>query len=216
MSIKIVITGFAVSMLSFLMATPTWAAYETKSRFKTDYKCISDEMGGFNHGKNEHKLTRFNGNKEFFLTHISNVPIEAVNAYLTDYKIIGIDGYTTEMSRRVYEDINLDINDVDLDTTLYSFEKGSYFIRTPEQNPNHYWNYNAEDCKTFYHESEGAIIKNQLGCFMNNFEESFEFVFDTGKFMYTDLGTWHNKRKGPDYYGDSAIIAMGMCKPYYR
>ena len=51
---------------------------------------------------------------------------------------------------------------------------------------------------------------------MNNSEESFEFVFDTGKFMYTDLGTWHNKRKGPDYYGDSAIIAMGMCKPYYR
>ena len=43
MSIKIVITGFAVSMLSFLMATPTWAAYETKSRFKTDYKCVSDE-----------------------------------------------------------------------------------------------------------------------------------------------------------------------------
>ena len=143
MSIKIVITGFAVSMLSFLMAAPTWAAYETKSRFKTDYKCISDEMGGFNHGKNEHKLTRFNGNKEFFLTHISNVPIEAVNNYLTEYEKIAIGGYTTEMSRRVYEDIILDINDVDLDTTLYSFEKGSYFIRTPEQNPNHYWNYNA-------------------------------------------------------------------------
>ena len=216
MSIKIVITGFAVSMLSFLMATPTWAAYETKSRFKTDYKCVSDEIGGFNHGKNEHKLTRFNGNKEFFLTHISNVPIEAVNAYLTEFEKIAVDGYTTEMSRRVYEDIKLDINLTDLDTIVWSFEKGSYFIRTPETNPNHYWNYNTDNCTTSYQEHEGAVDKNQLGCYMDWSDKSFEFNFDTGKFMYTQLGTWHNKHETPDYYGDSAVIAMGVCKPYYR
>ena len=216
MSIKIVITGFAVSMLSFLMAAPTWAAYETKSRFKTDYKCVSDETGGFNHRKNEHKLTRFKGNKEFFLTHISNVPIEAVNNYLTEYEKIAIGGYTTEMSRRVYEDIILDINLIDLDPIVWSFEKGSYFIRTPETNPNHYWNYDADNCKTSYKEHEGAVEENQLGCYMNWSDKSFEFNFDTGKFMYTNLGTWHYKHETPDYFGDSALIAMGVCKPYYR
>ena len=216
MSFKKIITGLILSMLSFLMATPTWAAYETKSRFKTDYKCISDEIGGFNHRKNEHKLTRFNGNKEFFLTHISNVPIEAVNAYLTEFEKLAVDGYTTEMSRRVYEDINLDINLTDLDTIVWSFEKGSYFIRTPETNPNHYWNYSADNCKTSYREHEGAVEENQLGCYMNWSDKSFEFNFDTGKFMYTQLGTWHNKHETPDYYGDSAVIAMGVCKPYYR
>ena len=205
-----------LALLSSFMASPTWAAYETKSRFKTDYKCVSDEIGGFNHRKNEHKLTRFNGNKEFFLTHISNVPIEAVNAYLTEFEKLAVDGYTTEMSRRVYEDINLDINLTDLDTIVWSFEKGSYFIRTPETNPNHYWNYSADNCKTSYREHEGAVDENQLGCYMDWSDKSFEFNFDTGKFMYTQLGTWHNKHETPDYYGDSAVIAMGVCKPYYR
>jgi hypothetical protein len=99
---------------------------------------------------------------------------------------------------------------------MFSFEKRSYFIRKPDENPNHYWTYNADNCETAYHEFEGDITENQIGCYMDYSDQSFEFDFDTEKFTYTRLRSWQNKSEKTDYYGGSAVIAMGLCKPYYR
>jgi len=207
-----------LALLSSFMASPTWAAYETKSRFKTDYKCISDVQGGYNHKKDGHKLTGFSKTEEFFLTHVSNVPITAANEYLTTFKGFTADNLTVDLSRQFFESFIMKVDDYSNDDSVIIYEKNSYFIRKPEEDPNDLSIYVYSllgSCDATFMKLKTGETKS-MQCSSDDASRSFLFNINNGKFTYTYSGDWHQEQQIPDYYGDSAIIAMGMCKPYYR
>ncbi len=206
----------ALVTLSFLTASTICAAYETKSKFKADYKCISDVQGGYNHTQSGHKFVEFKQPEEYFLTHISNVPITAVNKYLTENRNMSVENYSIDQSRKNFENSLLKVNDYSSGDSIYISETGSYFIREPSQDPNAVWIYTMHgSCDTtFYKFDDGE--KRSMSCFSDNRVNSFQFNIDTGKFTFTYTGSWHEEQKDPNYFGDSAVIAMGMCRPYFR
>ncbi len=216
---KLLVNAFpALVVLSFLTASTICVAYyETKSKFKTDYKCISDVQGGYNHKKDGHNFVEFNESEEFFLTHVSNVPISAVNKYLTKLKGITTEDLTIDMSRGLFEAFLMKVDEYGSgDDSIYLVEKDSYFIREPEDDPDNLSIYTLfGSCDTSFIELKSGETKS-MSCYSDNTMSSFHFNINNGKFTYTYSGNWHQERKDPDYYGDSAIIAMGMCKPYYR
>lgn len=187
------------------------AEYKTESVFSTDYKCISDTIGGFNHKKFGHNLTEFNGIEEFFLTHITNIPIEGLRGY---YQFNDSTKDLSEEDLRIFFEAN---NFYVTKPLTYIDEYGSYYIRRPEENPkagSSYWNKCSASKNA---DPKKAVDKGMFYCFKESDLFSFAFNANKGQFSYSYLGTWHlNQYNDTEYFGDSSVFAFGTCKPYYR
>jgi hypothetical protein len=184
------------------------------SNFDESYKCSADEQGGYNHSRDGAELTRFKEPIELFLTHVRDIPIEAIRGYDNQLK-----NEDEESARLLFESA--------LVTTSEQFgvvqEANSYFIREPNENPRESFQLRAKGCSTLYwNDTHTKSVYRSIMCYgsardganANHTNKLFELNLETGKFSYAYLGSWHGKVEN-DYYGDSSIFAFGTCKPYY-
>jgi hypothetical protein len=128
-----------VILVIFLVAFSNYAfsEYVSKSKFNKSYKCTSTEQGGYNHTKNGHELTKFTGDVEFNLTHISHIRSEAI---LKDPSYSSISDPSE--ARTKFEEDKIEISNIG--ETLV--EEHSYFMRMSDQNPNDWWWHLMSDC----------------------------------------------------------------------
>ncbi len=183
-------------------STSAIAEYKTNSVFSDDYKCVSEENGGFNHSASGHSLTLFKGQVEFFLTHISNIPYEAI----VDWKqLLNIEANDESKIREIFEERRMRQETLNIITT----EESSYFIRQPEDDPK-----KGESllygCSSFKAGQEAVIT-----CYKSVGSKTFELDLETMRFTYSYAGSWHSKRKN-GYDGDSSVFAFGTCKKYFH
>lgn len=185
------------------------AQYKSESIFSSDYKCVSEEKGGFNHDASGHKLTLFKGVEEFFLTHISNIPEQAILHFagrVRGGKNMTVGELREELELRIFEKQKTYGDD-------YVVEVGSYYIRKPEEDPKKIFAYSAgKSCKA------GALRdmkEHTISCYLIDSRKTFNFDVNTGRFTYSYAGTWDQPVKD-GYHGDSAVFAFGTCKVYFR
>lgn len=206
--------NLTIIALCFLTTPALSENYKTKSVFKEDFKCISDEKGGFNHNATGHELTKFTGKEEFFLVHISNIPEKAILDMLTREtaqeinKKSGLSSQEAEdLKRNELEKEFLEKGGFSSVTT----ERGSYFIRTPRNNPN--------EASTYLYGNHCSAISTKnyasINCYRESFDKTFAFDLTTKRFTYSYAGTWNDKQDD-GYHGDSSVFAFGKCEIYYR
>jgi len=200
-------TKLAVATLSLasVLALKASAEYETKSVFSDDYKCTADEKGGFSHTSTEHELVLFQPNEEFLLMHISNIPKEAImemksksiiEALNNDEDLIREEVERSYMKQEIYSG--------------FTSEEGSYYIRVPDQDPKSVTTYMSSDCSILK-----STENSSMSCYTNDDRKTFNFIFDTGRFSYSYSGSWDRIHEN-EYFGDSAVLAFGTCKKYFR
>lgn len=198
--------------------------YETKSQYTKSYKCVVDEMGGYNHTATEHQLSRFKGEDVFYLTHITHISVRVMLATMKfpyyrkqaeALKIKHPDWSNESLARQVVEQMKLEQSKGILGKDRY-YETGSYVISTNEDNPLDWATY-RESCKAV---SIPDLKSSNIVCYASStveyVDEVFNFDVTTGRFAYMYLGSWHIDNKMEDYFGDSSLFKYGKCKEYYR
>ncbi len=193
--------------LTCTCSTSAIAEYKTNSVFSDDYKCVSEEKGGFNHGASGHSLNLFKGQEEFFLTHISNIPYEALVDWnqLLEIKLLNIKANDESKIREIFEERIMKQETLNIITT----EKHSYFIRQPEDDPKKFQSL-LNACSSFKAGQEAEIT-----CYESDGSQTFKLNLETMRFTYSYAGSWHSKiKKG--YYGDASVFAFGTCKKYFH
>jgi len=207
------VRGVIILLVSQSLSTSVFAEYKSKSLFDTDYRCIADEVGGFNHRKDGHHQTRFKVNKEFFLTHISNIPDEAFLDFYKSYEYRNHIGKSDNIDsvRKQYDESYLQQEIIDFSSGKTVTEKGAYFIREPKMNPKS-WETYRRSCETI----RDPILYNHIHCYQETVNSLFTIDLDTKRFSYAQLGSWHMRQDIPDYYGASSYFAFGKCEEYYR
>ena len=197
-----------VAVAATLLTASVSAEYKSKSKFSASYKCVSDEKGGFNHRANGHDLVRFKGEEEFFLTHISNMPLapikQSLKLKLSFHPEIEI-ATEEDKVREQFEQIAMS----QLSSTG-AWEEGSYYFRNISSDPNTIVSWHS--CSATKWSDNWSDDGGGIDCHSD--AKHFLFNPGTGRFTYAYLGSWHEKVKN-DYYGDSSIFAFGTCKEYY-
>jgi len=190
-----------VILVIFLVAFSNYAfsEYVSKSKFNKSYKCISTEKGGYNHTKNGHELTKFTGDVEFNLTHISHLRSEAILKY-PSYSSIS----DPSEARTKFEEDKLEISSVG----EIILEEYSYFMRMSAQNPND-WIHLMADC--YATKTDDSSF---LNCTAGGRGGEAKVNLNSMIFTYANMGSWHVKNEA-GYYGDSSVFAFGTCKEYY-
>lgn len=205
---------FAIITLYFL-ATPVLSEdYQSNSVFNHDYKCVAEEQGGFNHNATGHELTKFIVDEEFFLVHISNIPEQVILPMLAKTAADAINRQKDLSSQDLEALKRKELEKEYLQKRVFgtmTTERGSYFIREPQNDPNDAITYlRTNNCSTFKTDKYASI-----NCYGDDPGRTFQFNVMTGRFTYSYAGTWHAEVKD-GYYGDSATFAFGTCKQYYR
>jgi len=187
--------------LMIVFSPTSMAEYKSKSVFSKDYKCVSESIGGFKGTANGHKLTRFKKQEEFFLTHISNLPEEAIMN--SSYAIPN----NVDRSRELFEKgiMTQEISARFSETAEY----GSYAIRYPVLDPRMTNVYIFNRCGASYTEFGSSI-----SCYKSHVRENLNFNMNTMRFTYSNTGNWHQIKKGEN--PSSAYFIFGTCKEYYR
>lgn len=196
---------FAFVVITLTLGSTAAAEYKTKSVFDENYRCISAEDGGFNHTADGHKLAHFGDRSEFFITHISRIPTKALSILLPSDVAVSLAGHEDNLRKAVEARWMTQTKYTD----KFIVEKGSFFIRTPEQDPLKLSSYMLHQC-TAYKTSAG----DSIACFVEDTRRSFVFDIKTKRFSYSYLGTWDQNVKDK-YHGDSSVFAFGSCKRYY-
>lgn len=189
-----------------MLAINTFAEYKTKSVFKDDYRCIAETAGGFNHKANGHALTKFIPDQVFFLTHISNIPKEAILSFLNNSKV-SFENIDEDEAREIFEKVLLKQEVLFKD---YIKENSGYFIREPDEDPKKWEIYFLNKCASVEMKGYRAI-----SCYENDKEKTFNLDINTGRFTYSYSGSWQSEFKD-GYYGDSSVFVFGKCKKYFR
>ena len=179
--------------------------WKAKSPAK-NFKCLSQEKGGFFFKQNgNHKLTRFSGNYEFYLTHITEIPDEAFSDSGQRLEGQSINDKKEDFEANYYKD-----DSFSLDEIILTHESGVFFIRKPNQNPKKYSSYYGNSCEYL-----SATKGNEfISCYIGDYDKAFKFDLGSGRFTYSYIGSWHTP--GDEYAGDSAVIAFGECEEYYN
>lgn len=189
-----------ISLAGFADVVTESEEYVWKSKAEPiDYKCVPDKEVGIDWALSgdDHKLTTFlpSGHDEFFLTHISNIPIKALPASsltINERKFI--------LEKTHYEDSSY------LDVIT---ESNSYFLRTQTEDPSSFKTYLKSKCEYSNNRGISHIIKCSA-------RHNFELDLDTMRFVSSYLGTWHHSTKPSDYSGNSAVLSYGQCRKYFR
>lgn len=178
--------------------------WKTESQAK-NFKCVSQDKGGFLFRQDgNHELTRFTGNKEFYLTHISEIPDKAFSEPTSLLRSGTVNERKETFERVYFKDTSLDgIDDM-------ISESGAFFIREPYENPKKFLTYfHGASCQYFKHMQEESI-----SCYKDKSSKTFNFNLSSGRFIYTYSGSWESP--SDKYAADSAVIAFGECKEYYN
>ena len=191
--------------LIYIYSTNAFAEeYKTKSAFSGDYKCVSDEQGGFMHNAHGHALVHFKNKEEFFLTHISNIPYEVILDLNTQMKV---DSNDPNKLREVFESRMMK-QEIIPETAI--IEKSSYFIREPENDPKETGLYFRNGCTSYKIQKNKSIV-----CYEGSSYATFFLDLNTMHFTYSHAGSWNGEQRN-GYYGDSSVFAFGTCKKYYH
>lgn len=192
----------AIAIAASITAQAATAEYVSKSQFSKNYKCVVSESGGFKHTQTGHQLVRFSDNEEYFLTHISRLPIESVSK-MRDPSIVARFNGNESLIRKDAEDAFAEISD-DEATGLH-IEEYTYFLRESSRDPKKEPNL-LTTCKAF---GKGGKLL-EISC---KFEpEKFEFSPETGRFMVTYAGNWVTLKQGTP---ETSSFSFGNCKEYY-
>lgn len=204
--------GWAVG----LSAQPVLGETQTfnESVYDESYRCVSDTLGGYSHRKRRSDLVQFTGQEEFFLTHISEVPVSALRGYIAANVEGAREAVETMSERQVREAWNsfFVVSDRTNGLTVQGIgERNTYFIRTPDLNPKEssWLSYGA--CRV----AASNLFGREIHCHASMRSGTmFIFDMDTGRFSYASLGSRHSPQKD-GHYGDSSVFAFGECAPYY-
>lgn len=185
--------------------------WKTKSPAK-NFKCLSQDKGGFLFQYNDnHKITRFTDNEEFYLTHISEIP----NKFFSPKKVFShYKGETINDNKEAFEMEFFDAVDF-MDIPGFIKESGAFFIRKPNENPEKYMTYAFSSCEYRLGRDYSRKKEELIMCYVDNSSKTFKFNLGSGRFVYSYTGSWESSPQ--EYFaGESAIIAFGECKEYYN
>lgn len=184
--------------------------YESQSIYSKNYKCESDEVGGYNHSNESHILTRFKSDMVFYLEHISSIPVSAVRGIAKN--IYFLSDNTVDSYRETIESKLMTVSD----NEFYRQENNSYFIFTPRDNYKNYAVYpiynSSRQCKT-------TEMKNDPRAFIIQcYSDDKYFIFDSRnrRFEYSYMGTWAGQHPDSQLSIDSSVFAFGKCQEHYR
>lgn len=185
-----------------LSSTMHASEYKTRSYFDKSYKCTSDVVGGYLHNNSgASKLVNFKGEDIFFITHITDLPIQSIQElpFLKDIKGEGA------IRDRFENSVNVSIDNYD----GYVNEKGTYMLRRPNQDPKKSTYVISNKC------SSGLIVDKYEGN-ISCPGDSYLFKLDVSelRFSYAYLGTWHDPRE-ENQNPDSSSFSFGKCVEYY-
>jgi hypothetical protein len=185
------------SLLLFQSAPPLNASEsDVVSRFSGDYRCTTENMGGFTHEKDGHKLSLFRPDRDYRLTHVGNLPPEA---YMNR-----LDALEGMIKREAHA------------------ETGTYYLRTTDQPKSSVVGMQQGICVALgkdIGEPHKIRCENRLLG-----PDIFELDTSTGRFVATGIGSWHSKGLGPlvdssqlpeGYEGDASYFVFGSCDRYF-
>ncbi|SFI34283.1 hypothetical protein SAMN05216206_1943 [Pseudomonas guineae] len=192
----------AVSITAAACTQSASAEYITKSHFTKNYKCIVKESGGYNHTQSGHQLTKFIDRNEFFLTHISRLPLRSVSQ-MRNPSIVGAFNGNEALIRADAEEAFSEFTNAQ--ASGYRIESGTYYLRDSTRDPMLSPDV-LSTCEAFGKEGE----LQQISC--DRIMSKFDFIPNTGRFMVTTEGNWTTYENGTP---DSSVFEFGTCKEYY-
>lgn len=193
-----------VATVTLSLTQAAIAEYKSKSLFTKNYKCVAHESGGYYHANHRHELTRFSEREEYFLTHISRLPLAAAKR-LAGSELGALNGDESLIRRRVEERW---FTSEDL-LGVFQTEKRAYFLRESSEDPFSV-NTSKSNCEASMPKLEGYT--STITCVMNT-SGKFEFYPETGRFMISDPGSWASETSENSA---SSFFSFGTCKEYYN
>ena len=183
------------------------------------YRCTSEERGGYQHEKNDHRLTKF-AEGDYRIVTFSEIPDEAIPMLVTmqesrlridvglsqPYSSLKISdlrkAYTKIMDKRSYV------------TDLIEIYIGKSFLRSTSSDPSLATSYTScvQDITWKSKRDKNAQDVDKISC---NSGDHNLFQFQNGRFSSAYLGSWHAETKSSSYSGDSSVFNFGYCVLYY-
>lgn len=195
-----------VTFLSFTCMSNESDEYVWKSKADPiDYKCTPYKAAGidWDEGGEQHKLTTFapSSYKDFFLTHISNIPTKALPSPASPLN-----------QRRAFLESYFEYKDD------YGFitETNSYFLRTQADNPNVLTTYLLSKCEYKYGHNQDKFVKCKTE------QYNLELNLRSMRFVSIEIGSWHHGPIPPELaayaFGSTwnTVINYGVCRKYFR
>lgn len=195
----------AIAVASALSAQNAIAEYKTKSHYSKNYKCVAEEAGGYNHDGAKHHLARFRERNEYFLTHISRLPIGTLKNMRTPEIIDSFNG-DESLLRKDVERVYLAIEETSYG--LYE-EEGAYFFRNATQDPLTYAAL-LHSCRAITVEKDKSNPEVVCDIFGGG---ELSFSTESGRFVVASPGNWIMAN---DETPDSSYFEFGTCKEYYN
>ncbi|MEZ3187644.1 hypothetical protein [Stutzerimonas stutzeri] len=193
-----------VSIVTLSLTQVAIAEYKSRSLFTKNYKCVVHESGGYSHANHRHELTRFSEREEYFLTHISRLPLAAAKG-LAGSEPGDLNGDESLLRRRVEERWFTSEDFLG----VFQTEKRAYFLRESSEDPFSV-NTSKSNCEASMPKQEGYA--STITCTMNT-SGKFEFYPETGRFMISDPGSWASETSENSA---SSFFSFGTCKEYYN
>lgn len=191
-----------ILLASVFSVTAQASQYKTRSNFDKSYKCTSDFVGGYKHDKGVSKLVAFRDEEVFFITHITDLPIEAIPP------LSQVEGKDESEIRSSFENSsNVSIGG---QPGVFVHEEGTYYIRVPSQNPK------TSAYVLFGSKCNAGFIvgKNDESINCSDSSHIYELNLGTMRFSSSYLGSWHIKSENGET-PDSSVFAFGSCEEYY-
>lgn len=191
----------SIALVLALTTQGALAEYKTKSKFSKSFKCTTNEAGGYNSSSgNTHNLVRFKPDEEYFLTHISSLPMSAVR------QMISLSGETASAdeakAREQLEKLFISAQDIAFSKAS---EKGSYFMRASWQDPRESSSYTTCEARM------ALDNKTLMSCDDVVSRHFLEFNERNKRFNALASGWWILGGEKTV----STIIMFGTCDEYY-
>lgn len=184
-----------------------------ESRYRLSYKCTSEHATGFEFSSGAPQEASFYAGDEFFLTHWRHLPIGAILTYGGKDDINESMGMTAEWWRAQMLDSYLEQDQAS--------ERGSYYFRKSSEDPEYALLFGGK-CSAVGTYDEASLTWKpnpvEITCTRNSGKVSFIFNSKTARFVHSYLGSWTDGKTeidGRPYDGDSAVIRVGSCEPYF-
>lgn len=174
--------------------------YNSESVFGKDYQCETIKISSLNHNVVGHTLEEYEEQTSFRLVHISNIPKAAILGMINPNFVEHIGDDEAQLRKEV------EARQMEQEITADNIrEKNSYFLLWERLDPDAAESYtNANACMT-----NMGKHQTSMSCLLIDRIENFEFIKDTGKFIYSNIGNWHKKDENisrPSVYG------IGRCE----
>lgn len=198
--------ALACLILSFFSSYLSANEYESESAFSKSYKCTTSFGGGFLHQNGKSQLEAFPDgfSMDFFLTHITDLPLKALNGFASIAEL-----ENEAAARREFEEMkNILIRAYDGGR----YEERTYYIRPQAQDPNDPFWLVVNECSV----SRTDDFKRGSETVSCTIEPRSRFSMDltTNKFSIAALGGWHLD-SGAEAEASFSSVSFGHCSEYY-